>query len=191
VDDSSVNSVGDGRAVWRLWIADPISSRRGDLAEGAHRRRSREGRRRPGPPRAGPPNTGSDAAMARRFVFNRACFLRDAGGRTVRALGAMTDVTERKQASRGCGGWPRRWKQATELIIVLDLQGASNTSTPPLERAPDSRQPTCWATVLVHLRLGERGAALCAVAAEIHKTGSWSGRYKCRKKTVPRFRNSL
>jgi len=117
------------------------------------------------------------------FVFNRACFLRDAGGRTVRALGAMTDVTERKHAEQRMRRLATAVEQATELIIVLDLQGALEYVNPAFERSTGFTPADVLGQPFWFILDSESAAPPFAqIAEEIHKTGSWSGRYKCRKK---------
>jgi PAS domain S-box-containing protein len=117
------------------------------------------------------------------FVFNRACFLRGADGRAVRALGAMTDFTERKQAERRMRRLATAVEQATELIIVLDLHGALEYVNPAFERSTGFKPADVLGQPFWFI-LESEGVAppFTRIAEEIHNTGSWSGRYKCRKK---------
>ncbi len=117
------------------------------------------------------------------FVINRAWFLRDAGGRAVRALGAMTDVTARKQAEQNVRRLATAVEHATELIIVLDLRGALEYVNPAFEQSTGFTPADVLGQPFSFILDPESGApAFDQIARRIQDTGSWSGRCKCRKK---------
>jgi PAS domain S-box-containing protein len=117
------------------------------------------------------------------FVFTRACFLRDAGGRAVRALGAMTDVTAQKQTEQKLRRLATAVEQATELIVVLDLQGAIEYVNPAFVQSTgflqiDALGQPFWFLFESDSEVPPFGL----IVQRIHETGSWSGRHDWRKK---------
>jgi PAS domain S-box-containing protein len=117
------------------------------------------------------------------FVFTRACFLRDAGGRAVRALGAMTDVTAQKQTEQKLRRLAAAVEQATELIIVLDLQGAIEYVNPAFVQSTGFLPVDALGQPFWFLFESESEVPpFTLIAQRIQETGSWIGRHKWRKK---------
>ena len=117
------------------------------------------------------------------FVFNRACFLRDSAGRAVRALGAMTDVTERKNAEQRMRRLATAVEQATELIAVLDLHGALEYVNPAFELSTGFTRADALGRPFSFILDAEAGAPpFEQIARQIRENGSWAGRHACRRK---------
>jgi PAS domain S-box-containing protein len=117
------------------------------------------------------------------FVFSRAFFLRDARGRAIRALGAMTNVTAQKQTEQKLRRLATAVEQATELIIVLDLQGAIEYLNPAFERNTgfkpiDALGQPSWFL----FESDSEVPPFSFIVQRIHETGSWAGRHNWRKK---------
>ncbi len=117
------------------------------------------------------------------FVFTRACFLRGEGGRVVRALGAMTDMTARKQAEERLRRLATAVEQATELIIVLDRQGTIEYVNPAFVRNTGFMQIDALGQPFWFLfEAPGEVPPLELIERRIQETGSWSDRYKFRRK---------
>jgi PAS domain S-box-containing protein len=117
------------------------------------------------------------------FVFNRACFLRDSGGRAVRAIGAMTDITDRKQTEQKLRRLATAVEQATELIVVLGLQGSLEYVNPAFEQNTGFSQADVLGQPFGALHeTGGEVPPFGQIAQRIRETGSWTGRCGCRKK---------
>ena len=117
------------------------------------------------------------------FVFDRVCFLREADGRAVRALGAMTDLTAQKQTEQKLRRLATAVEQATELIIVLDQQGAIEYVNPAFGQntgfqPSDALGQSFWFL----FEADSEVPPFALIARRIRETGSWSSRHKWRKK---------
>jgi PAS domain S-box-containing protein len=109
--------------------------------------------------------------------------LRDAGGRAVRALGAMTDVTAQKQTEQKLRRLAAAVEQATELIIVLDLQGAIEYVNPAFVQSTGFLPVDALGQPFWFLFESESEVPpFTLIAQRIQETGSWIGRHKWRKK---------
>ena len=117
------------------------------------------------------------------FLFNRAFFLREADGRAVRVIGAMTDVTERNQAEQRLRRLAAVVEQATELIAFLDLQGVLEYVNPAFTESTGFLPVDVLGRPFDFI-LDSESATLpfARIAAQVQTAGVWSGRVKCRRK---------
>jgi PAS domain S-box-containing protein len=117
------------------------------------------------------------------FVFTRACFLRDAEGRAMRALGAMTDITARKQTEQKLRRLAATVEQATELFVVLDLQGVIEYVNPAFVRDTGFMLVDVLGQPFWFLfETDNEVPPFELIAQRIQASGSWAGRHNWRKK---------
>ncbi len=116
-------------------------------------------------------------------AFNRACFLRDAQGKALRAIGAMTDVTALKQTERNLQRLAAAVEQTTELIVVLDLQGTITYVNPACTQSTGFTPAEVLHQPFEFLLESHPEFPTFAHLRQcIQKTGAWSGQGRCRKK---------
>jgi PAS domain S-box-containing protein len=117
------------------------------------------------------------------FLVNRAFFLRGAGGRVVRVIGAMTDVTERNQAEQRLRRLAAVVEQATELIAFLDLHGVLEYVNPAFTRCTGFAPADVLGRPFDFIPDPEiETLPFEQIAAQVRAVGAWSGRIKCRRK---------
>lgn len=113
------------------------------------------------------------------YVLDRGYIMRDPEGRPVRMIGGMTDLTERRQAEQHLAEQATLIDQASDAILVCDLDYRVRLWNHGAERIYGWQAAEVEGTPLTR-RLFENPDELHQVTAIVLEKGTWSGEMKHR-----------
>jgi PAS domain S-box-containing protein len=119
-----------------------------------------------------------------RWVADRATILRDVGGRALRMVGAMQDVTERRQHDDRMRQLSLAVEQSSNGILITDLAGKDRVRQRRVRGFVGlCRRRNCWAAIRVSCNPGRRRARPTRICGARWPRGEvWRGEFVNRRK---------